>query len=110
MILRGMLYWLRMPGDKRRPALVVSPNNRNAAAMEILVVPISSQLRFGPWHVHLSATEAGLPRTSVAKCEDVQPMHRDLFEPRPIGGPLAAARMREVETALMSALGIASTL
>ena len=37
----------------------------------------------------------GLPATSVVKCEELQPIHRDLIHPRPIGGPLAAERMAE---------------
>jgi mRNA-degrading endonuclease toxin of MazEF toxin-antitoxin module len=101
-----MVYWVELAHDKRRPALVVSPELRNVAANNVLVAPITSQLRFGPWHVTLRAGEAGLPRSSVVKCEDVQVVRRELFNPRPIGGPLSAERMREVETALMSALGI----
>ncbi len=103
---RGMVHWVELPGDKRRPALIVSPASRNEAARTVLVAPVSSQLRFGPWHVALRAGEAGLPRTSVVKCEDIQVVRRELFNPRPVGGPLSADRMREVEAALMSALGI----
>ena len=103
---RGMLYWVELPDDKRRPALIISPAMRNEAAKTVLVVPISSQLRFGPWHVALRSGEAGLHKSSVAKCEDVQPVRRELFNPRPIGGPLSAERMREIEGAVMSALGI----
>lgn len=103
---RGMVYWVELPGDMRRPALVVSPAIRNEAARTVLVAPISSQLRFGPWHVPLRAGEAGLPRSSVVKCEDVQAVRRELLNPRPVGGPLSAERMREVEAALLSALGI----
>lgn len=101
-----MVYWVELAHDKRRPALIVSPAMRNEAATSVLVAPISSQLRFGLWHVALRAGEAGLPRSSVVKCEDIQVVRRELFNPRPIGGPLSAEKMREVENALMSALGI----
>lgn len=103
---RGMVHWVELPGDKRRPALVISPDVRNEAARSVLLLPISSQLRFGPWHVALRSGEAGLPRSSVVKCEDVQPVRRELINPRPIGGPLSRERMQEVEAALRSALGI----
>ncbi len=103
---RGMIYWVELPEDKRRPALIISPAIRNTAANTVLVAPISSQLRFGPWHVALKAGEGGLLRSSVVKCEDLQPVRRELFNPRPIGGPLSANRMAEIDRALVSALGI----
>lgn len=103
---RGMVHWVELPGDKRRPCLIISPLLRNEAAKTILVAPISSQLRFGPWHVELRAGEAGVPKSSVIKCEDIQPIRRELLNRRPLGGPLSAIRLREVEEALMSALGI----
>lgn len=103
---RGMVHWVELQHDKRRPAVIVSPATRNEAATTVLVVPVSSQLRFGPWHVPLRTGEAGLPKSSVARCEDVQPVRRELLNPRPIGGPLSAERMAEIELALMSALGI----
>ena len=103
---RGMVYWVELPGDKRRPALIISPLVRNQAASTVLVAPISSQLRFGPWHVALRAGEAGLAKASVVKCEDLQPVRRELFNPRPLGGPITAERMRDVEAALLSALGV----
>lgn len=105
---RGMIYWVELTDDKRRPALIVSPLIRNTATNTVLIAPISSQLRFGPWHVALKAGEGGLLRSSVVKCGDVQPVRRELFNPRPIGGPLSAARLEEIDRALMSALGIES--
>ena len=101
-----MVHWVELPGDKRRPARIVSPALRNEAARSVLVAPISSQLRVGPWHVELRAGEAGLPLSSVVKCEDIQPIRRELLSARPLGGPLSQERMRQVEDALMSAQGI----
>jgi hypothetical protein len=58
---RGRIYWAHLPGDKRRPVLVVSPEARNALASDVLVVPVSSELRHGPWHVRLDRGEGGAP-------------------------------------------------
>jgi mRNA-degrading endonuclease toxin of MazEF toxin-antitoxin module len=105
-IRRGLLHWVRLLDDKRRPALIISPPERNQSANRVLVLPISTQLRFVPWHVPLAAGEGNLPRSSVIKCEDIQPVRRELIEPSPIGGPLSSERMREVEDAVLTALGI----
>jgi hypothetical protein len=53
MLERGRVYWATLPGDKRRPVLVLSPEARNARANDVIVAPLSSTLREGPWHVRL---------------------------------------------------------
>ena len=60
MILRGHMYWVSL--DKRRPALVVSPDYRNERASDVIVVPATSRLRSSPTRVLLLKGEAGLPR------------------------------------------------
>lgn len=103
---RGLVYWARVPDDKRRPVLVVSPDARNALAGDVLVVPISSVLRDGPWHVRLRRGEAGVTASSVAKCEQITTLRRDRLDPRPLGTAISAARMGEIEIAVMRAIGI----
>lgn len=106
---RGHLYWVRIPdelGGKRRPALVVSPDSRNRLAADIIVVPVSSVLREAPTHVRLREREGGLPRRSVAKCEQITTLRRDRLMPRPLGGTLAAVRMVEIEKAILRAIGV----
>jgi mRNA-degrading endonuclease toxin of MazEF toxin-antitoxin module len=106
---RGHLYWVRIPDEprgKRRPALVVSPDVRNRLANDVIVVPISSVLREAPTHIHLRAHEGGLGHPSVAKCEQVTTLQRGRLVPRAIGGPLAAARMVEIEKAILRAIGV----
>ena len=51
MLRRGWLHWAEM--DKRRPVLILSPESRNERASDLIVVPCSSVLRGGPWHVRL---------------------------------------------------------
>jgi mRNA-degrading endonuclease toxin of MazEF toxin-antitoxin module len=102
---RGRIYWARLPGDKRRPVLVVSPEARNALASDVLVVPVSSVLRQGPWHVHLGRGEGGLPRPSVLKCEQITTLRTDRIDPEPLGSPLAEQRMSAVERGVLRAIG-----
>ena len=106
---RGHLYWVQIPdepGAKRRPALVVSPDVRNRLASDVIVVPLSSVLREAPTHVRLRAREGGLPRPSMAKCEQITTVRRDRLVPRPLGGHLAPGRMGEIEKAVLRAIGV----
>jgi mRNA-degrading endonuclease toxin of MazEF toxin-antitoxin module len=106
---RGHLYWVRVPDEpagKRRPALVVSPDARNRLASDIIVVPLSTVLREAPTHVRLRATEGGLRRASMAKCEQITTLRRDRLSRRPIGGSLSRQRMTEIEKAVIRAIGV----
>ena len=58
---RGHVYWVEIPdepGHKRRPALVLSPDFRNALASDLIVVASPNRT-----HVPLAtdALNAGLP-------------------------------------------------
>jgi mRNA-degrading endonuclease toxin of MazEF toxin-antitoxin module len=103
---RGHLYWARLPQGKRRPVLVVSPEARNQRASDVIVVPVSTVLRHGPWHVHLRRREGGLPQPSVAKCEQITTLPKDVVDQTPLGGPLSPERMALVERAILRAIGI----
>ena len=94
------------PRQKQRPALVVSLDSRNRLASDVIVVPISSVLREAPTHVRLKPREGGLPRPSVAKCEQITTLRRDRLLPKALGGSLSNARMIEVEKAVLRALGV----
>jgi mRNA-degrading endonuclease toxin of MazEF toxin-antitoxin module len=106
---RGLVYWVNIPDEpeqKRRPALVVSPDSRNRLASDVIVVPISSVRHDAPTHVRLRTREGGLPRPSMVKCEQVTTLRRDRLAPKPLGGTLAGARMVEVEKAMLRAIGV----
>jgi len=64
---RGEIYLVKLPGHpsdpKNRPALVVSIDVRNRMANDVIVVPISTNLRYAPTHVKLPAGEGGLNLT-----------------------------------------------
>jgi mRNA-degrading endonuclease toxin of MazEF toxin-antitoxin module len=86
--------------------LVVSPDSRNERASDVIVVPVSTVLRFGPWHVQLRKREAGLSQAYELRCKQVTTLPRDRIEPRPIGGPLSPSRMNEVVRAILRAIGV----
>lgn len=103
---RGRLYWARMPKDKRRPVLVVSPEERNRFAADVIVVPLSTVLREGPWHVRLRRGEGGLAHASVVKCEQITTLRKALLGDRPLGRPLSRRRIAAVERAILRAIGV----
>jgi len=94
--------------DKRRPAVIVSADSRNRAANDVVVVPCSTSAHRMRWHVGLRKGEGGLPEASMAKCEQVTTLNKRDVEPDELG-VLSAARMREIEGALLSALAIEVT-
>jgi mRNA interferase MazF len=85
---RGEIYLVKLPGHpsdtKNRPALVVSLDVRNRLANDVIVVPLSTNLRPAPTHVELPAGEGGLKETSMAKCEQVTTLDKTFL----IRGPL----------------------
>ena len=100
---RGSIHWALQ--DKRRPVLIVSPNERNLYANDVLAVPLSTSARPMRWHVGLNRGEAGILRPCWIRCEHVDVVRKEFVDPEELG-VLSAARMREVEAALKSALGI----
>jgi mRNA-degrading endonuclease toxin of MazEF toxin-antitoxin module len=102
---RGHLYWTRMPGEhKLRPGLVVSPDRRNERSHTVVMVPCTSVIRLGPWHVLLRKGEGGLSLASVLKCEDIGTVAKVNVEAAPIGASLGEARLREVREGILRAL------
>jgi mRNA-degrading endonuclease toxin of MazEF toxin-antitoxin module len=100
---RGSVHWALM--DKRRPVIVISPEFRNLGASDVVVVPCFTSGRPMRWHVELRKGEGGLPRSSMAKCEQVTTLPSFDVEADELG-MIASDRMREIERALLSALGI----
>ena len=107
--LRGCLYWVSIPGEpgsKRRPALVISPDVRNRLATDVLVIPASTTMRPAPTHVKLAKGVAGLPLESVLKCEQITTLPKHLLSAAPIGGPLTARVLEDVERGILRAIGL----
>jgi mRNA-degrading endonuclease toxin of MazEF toxin-antitoxin module len=106
MLERGRVYWATLPGDKRRPVVVLSPEARNARANDVIVAPLSRTLREGPWHVRLRKGEAGVPQASMIKCEQITTLPRDIISPEPLGRVISGAKMRAIERAVLRAIGV----
>ncbi|MBI5481048.1 MAG: type II toxin-antitoxin system PemK/MazF family toxin [Deltaproteobacteria bacterium] len=106
MLRRGHLYWAHVPDDKRRPVLVVSPEERNTRALDAIVVPLTTVVREGPWHVRLRRGEGGAPQASVLKCERVTTLRTARIDDRPLGPALGPTRMAEVERGILRAIGV----
>jgi mRNA-degrading endonuclease toxin of MazEF toxin-antitoxin module len=101
---RGCLYWVSL--DKRRPALVLSPDYRNEHANDVIVVPCSTRLRPAPTHVMLRRGQGGLDQTSVLKCEQITTLAKADVHGPPLGKPLPLAVLRVVELAVLRAIGV----
>ena len=104
MLRRGYLYWVFL--DKRRPALLLSPDARNDNGRDVIIIPASTAMREGPWHVRLKKGEGGLPAPSVLLCEQITTVPKDALGPAPLGGVLSFARIGEVERAVLRAIGV----
>lgn len=102
----GHIYWASLPNDKRRPVLVLSPAARNERASDIIVVPLSTVLKDGPWHVRLRKGEAGVSEPSIVKCEQITTLRKDTVSTKPLGSSLSATKMRAVELAVLRAIGV----
>jgi mRNA interferase MazF len=86
--------------------LIVSPDQRNALATDVIAIPLSTRRRPGPWHVAIRAGEAGVPAASVIKCEQITTVEKHRLLGPALGGPLSAQRMQEVELAVLRAIGV----
>jgi mRNA-degrading endonuclease toxin of MazEF toxin-antitoxin module len=100
---RGAIHWVAL--DKRRPAIILSADARNRSANDVVVIPCSTSAHRMRWHVWLRRGEGGLTEACMAKCEQVTTLHKDDVDPQELG-VLSAARMRDIEHALLSALAI----
>jgi mRNA-degrading endonuclease toxin of MazEF toxin-antitoxin module len=104
MLRRGYLYWVSL--DKHRPALLLSPDVRNDKGRDVIVIPASTVMREGPWHVRLRKGEGGLTAPSVLLCEQITTVPKDCLGATTLGGSLSSARMGEVERAVLRAIGV----
>jgi len=107
---RGDIYLVNLPSKpkdiKNRPALVVSLDIRNKLANDIVVVPLSTNLRPSPTHVLLKKGGGGLSKASMAKCEQVTTIDKSLLIRGPFAGKISDEKMNEIEKAIMIAIGV----
>ena len=106
---RGEIWQVQFPDEtKRRPALIISENSRNQYANSVIAVPITSNLAPSPVHVLLPVGQGGLRHTSMARCENLNYVRKDRVSRGGFAGSVTPALLRDVEDAIMTALGITS--
>ncbi len=105
---RGHLYWVSL--DKRRPALVLSPDYRNQHASDVIIIPCSTRLRLAPTHVFLRRGQGGLAESSVLKCEQITTLPKADIRGQALGRPLPPALLHAVERAVLRAIGVPVSL
>jgi len=107
---RGEIYLVNLPSQpddiKKRPALIVSLDIRNELANDIIVVPLSTNLRKSPTHVLLQDNEGGLSKASMAKCEQITTIDKSFLIRGPFAGKISEEKMKEIENAIMIAIGL----
>lgn len=107
---RGEIYLVKVPGKpedlKSRPAVIVSLDVRNRLASDVMVIPISTNLKQSPTHVELPAGEGGLNQTSMAKCEQLTTLDKSFLLRGPFAGVISPSKMGEIEKAIQIAVGI----
>ncbi len=101
---RGEVYLVDL--EKVRPAIVISSDALNRYSLDVCVVPITSveHARFS-LRVSLKPGEAGLDRSSWAKCDQPTTVPKDHLRFPPLGR-LSAATMAGIAAAIKSALDL----
>ncbi|MDQ2746156.1 MAG: type II toxin-antitoxin system PemK/MazF family toxin [Acidobacteriota bacterium] len=88
-----------------RPALIVSVNQFNHGASELIIVcPLTSKDKNIPTHIKITPPEGGLALTSFVKCEDVRSISKSRLSR--FLGEVGEPTMNEVEDRLGILLGI----
>ena len=100
---RGEVRWYRFRApDKRRPVVVLTRDAILEHLGEVTVAPITSTIRNIPTEVLLGSTD-GMPRDCAVNLDHVQTVAK--VRVGALITTLTPARMREVRSALLFALG-----
>lgn len=99
---RGELWWADVPGDKRRPVLVLTRSRFVPRLQSVLVAPVTTTVRAIPTEVELGSAD-GMTRRCAASFDNVFTLRRGLLVERI--GELAADRLEEVCAAYRFAAG-----
>lgn len=99
---RGDVWWAEVPGDKRRPVLVLTRERFIPRLDSLLVAPVTTTVRGIPTEVAMGPAD-GLPRTCAANFDNVFTLSRQRFVQRIAALP--ADRLSEVCDAYRFAAG-----
>jgi mRNA interferase MazF len=102
---RGEVYWTTFPPPlQRRPALVVTRTAALPVRTRVTVAPVTTRIRGIHSEVPLGRAE-GLPKESIAGCDNLQTISQSALDPEPIGW-LDISRIPELDAAVRYALEI----
>ena len=110
---RGEVWWAQLPTPIasepgfRRPVLIIQSNTFNRSRIRtLLAVVLTSNLRLAeaPGNVSIPASEAGLPKDSVANVSQVITIDRAFLTDK--CGKLPSSLMRTVDEGLRLALSL----
>ena len=78
---RGNVWWADVPGDKRRPVVVLTRERFISRLNSVLVAPVTSTVRSIPTEVVLDAAD-GMPRACAANFDNVFTISRARLQVR----------------------------
>jgi mRNA interferase MazF len=78
---RGEVWFADVPGDKRRPVVVLTRDSVLPRLSTILVAPVTTQERSIPTEVRLGRAH-GLPRDCVANFDNITPIAKRVLAQR----------------------------
>lgn len=90
---RGDVWLAEVPGDKRRPVVVLTRNSVLPRLTTVLVAPVTTRVRDIPTEVPLGPAQ-GLSRQCVANFDNIVPLPKDVLAQRV--GRLSASDLRRV--------------
>lgn len=99
---RGDVWWADVPGDKRRPVLVLTRDRFIPRLSAVLVAPVTTNARGIPTEVSLGPAD-GMPQRCAANFDNTFTLAHSRFVERIT--TLAAARATEVCAAYRFAAG-----
>lgn len=101
---RGEVWWARFAApDKLRPVVLVSREDAYTKRRLVVVAAVTTRIRQIPSEVAVGAAE-GLPRASVANCDDLRTVPRSILVERI--GAVTGDRLHALDGALRFALGL----
>jgi mRNA interferase MazF len=103
---RGEIRWYRFSSpDKKRPVLLLTRDSVLDYLGEVTIAPITTTLRDIPSEVPLSS-EDGMPKSCTINLDHLQTVSKSKLGS--VITVLSSARMAEVQSALLFALGFGS--
>jgi mRNA interferase MazF len=99
---RGEVWWADVPGDKRRPVLILTREAFIPRLRRLLVAPVTTTVRRIPTEVRMGPDE-GLPRPCAANFDNTFTLGVDRFVA--LAGVVPAGRLDEVCAAYRFAAG-----